>query len=268
MSNLSNYSSDKEQARMAWLLHKVACIPNNKLDWVTKGVVVGISNEFARLGVPHGQLTKVWYPNIAEQSGLSIESVKGGITKLEKVKAIIKEVRAEYNKDTRERNKRVWLSFTPEFLVNPANLFVDAPSSNHGGKRMSVCCPHCGQYHPLHKITSFYCTGCGGMIDHLTETQTVENVSPREEEETEDKHRALLARLDMLIDSSDNYYDAATIPDDVVDEMGGAQVVLQADPLELAERMSIPPEIRQGLDTEDIVLLDEIRQGMYHRNEE
>jgi hypothetical protein len=263
-----SYSPEKEQARMTWLLHKVACLPNTKIDWVVKGVVIGLSNDFSRRGVPHGQLSKVWYPNIAEQAGLSVDSVKAGISQLAKLAAIQKEVRWEEDEKTHARKKRVWVAFTPQFLVNPAELLADAPERNRGGKRMSVQCPHCGEYHPLAKRTTFTCTGCGGQIDEMTLMETIDNVPPDEldEQTNQQQHKELLEKLDTLIENADAYYDAVDIPDDVVDELGSAKAALDASPMDIAKRLSVPVEKRYGLEDEDIELLDQVRIGLYSRN--
>src|SRR5579859_875455 len=89
----------EERNRLAtrndWLLNKVACIPNTKLNAVTKLVVLGISQEFVRLNVPHTQLTKVWYPNIADHCGLSVDAIGSSVKKLLECHAIIKDKECE-----------------------------------------------------------------------------------------------------------------------------------------------------------------------------
>src|SRR5579859_1784638 len=236
----------EERNRLAtrndWLLNKVACIPNNKLDAVTKLVVLGISQEFVRLNAPHSQLTKVWYPNIADHCGLSVQTVNSSVSKLSKCHAIIKETKCE----KQSRIRRTWVAFTPEFLINPALLFTDVEESNHGGKRVK-----------RHK-------GCGGQIVNLCtacgQTHIPDSEVYYQEEGEPERNQELLTKLDAQIELTDKYYEASQIDDDVVDAMGGPEQALAASPREIAERMSTPIHIRQGLDDEDRAQVDEIMQ--------
>jgi hypothetical protein len=239
--------------RNIWFLDKVMPIANNRLDATTKMVTFGISQEFIRMGVSHSQLTKIWYPNVADNAGLSQESVVSGVSKLAKAQAITKETKYIPCGPTKEKKKRTFIAFTPLFLTNPALVFSEVQISNHGGKRESIRCPHCDEYHPLKQRSTITCSGCGSVIEELTKVVTLDNAAPTPEVRT-DEERQVLARLDELIEATDTYYDAAEIDDEAVEAMGGAEKALAASPREIAEVMKTPYVIRKyGEDAEELL---------------
>lgn len=241
--------------RNIWLLDKVFSIPNNRLDAATKMVTFGLSQEFIRLGVPHQQLTKMWLPNVADNCGLSVQTVSSSIAKLAKAQAVVKETKKVPCGPTKEKKTRLFMAFTPLMLVNPALLFSEVEESNYGGKRESIRCPHCDEYHPIKKCSTFTCTGCGSVIEELTVSVTLENEAPQPEVRTEEE-KQVLAKLDELIEATDKYYDAAEIDDDAVEAMGGPEKALAASPQEIAKVMAVPYVVRKyGEDAEE--LLDE-----------
>ncbi len=268
MSNTSMYSPKQELKRLMWFAHEVGKLDNRKIDSSVKMVLLGISNEFARMNVPHAEMTKIWYEGVANQCGLSVDAVQKGVIKLVKIGFLKKEVKWEEDKITHEKKKRVWLAFSSEVLANPEPMIMEVEKSNRGGKRSSVQCPHCGEYHALAKRTTFSCEGCGGVIEAMTVIERVRNVPPDESTLDEENvaHQALLARLDSLIEGSEAFYDAADIPDDVVDELGGPEAALTAQPIEIAKLMAVPMHIRQGLSDEDMELVDEVVVGMRSDN--
>jgi len=194
------YDKVKLARRDNWFINKVCCIPNQKLDATTKLVVLGMSQQFVERGVNHTQMMKLWYEGIQAYCGLSDDSVGKSTRKLEKVSAVIKELRPEKNQQGIKVN-RVWLGFTPEFLTDPASLFVDAETSNHGGKRVKRH-KGCG-CHPK-EIQAWVCEKTGEVI--FENDVEDEQVGAPEE----------LARLDQQIEG---YEATATLADMPRDEL-------------------------------------------------
>src|SRR5579859_1935979 len=222
--------------RNSWLHDKVFAIPSTKLDWSTKGVVFGISQEFIRRRLPHTQLTKIWYPNIADNSGLSNETVKSCVMKLHKAQAIVKEVKFETDPVTKERKKRVWIAFTPLFIDDPFQLYGEVEESGHGGKRVKRH-KGCGG-----EIVNL-CTTCGQT--HIPNSETyIDNVDELSQQ-PDGQTLPTMAELDRDY----AYLDASDIPDDIAESMG-VENALNASAREIGKYINTPRYIREGLDEE------------------
>lgn len=220
-----------------WLIDKVYPITNTKLDATTKMVTLGLVQEFALHSTPLSHPLKVWYGNIQENTGLSKESIVSSVAKLAKVRAITKETKKVPCAPTNEKKNRTFIAFTPEFLSNPVMLFVDVEESNHGGKRESIRCPHCDEYHPLKQRTTITCSGCGSVIEELTKVITLDNEAPTNNGYTEEEKQQLAdlkARTESLVSIIENYGEVSSIPDFVVSEMGGIEAVEKASPQKIA----------------------------------
>src|SRR6266566_2318485 len=240
----SSGQDDQLMARNTWFFDRLACVPNEKLDWISKGVVLGISQEFIRKSIPHTELTMIWYGNVSDHSGLPVKTISRGVGHLVKVKAMITQTKWLVDKVTGEKKRRTLVAFTPEFLADPGFLVEEQEKINKrsGTKRHKGCggeivnlCVKCGKSH-ISEFDVYFADD-----DNLDQT---EDAPPDGKE--------MLAKLDTLIADMAPYYDASSIDDDVVDAMGGAENALAASPDEIARFMSVPRHIREGVDDDDM----------------
>lgn len=238
-----------------WLGSKVFSLPNLKLDSDAKQIIFGISQEYIRLGIPHHCQLKIWYENIASYTGMSVKSVGACIDRLVRAGAMTKETKVVASGPRKEKKRRVFIAFTPEFLLEPAKLFSEIPDRDIGGNRPRRLHKNCGG-----EITNT-CMKCGESriqekdiyIARIDESgEPVEEAQQREE----------LARMDEYIAATDRYYDAAEIDDDVVDAMGGVERALAASNREIAVMMGKPIHERQGLTDEDLEAIDQAFKSM------
>src|SRR6266487_3327451 len=245
-------SSPKNQdRRIHWLHDQVFCIPNTKLDTATKMVVFGISQEFVRRGISHTQPTKIWTPNVMGSSGVSKDTVQSSTSKLVKAEALTKELKWEKDK-LGEKKQRVYIAFTLAFMRNPAALFVEVEESGHGGKRIKRH-KGCGG-----EIVNL-CTTCGQthIPNHETYLEEVkEDDTPDGTQGAVDKDGQPLPSMEELDHWYDMGTDAAEIPDDVAEPMGGEDAALQAKPLDIRTRMNMPRYQREVLYDEDMSEVD------------
>lgn len=198
-----SYDNVKLANRASWIFNKVSSIPNAKLDWTTKGVVIGISQQYVERGIPHSQMMKLWYQGIQDYNGLSSDSIGKSVAKLKKARAAIAEQRAERKSDG-STARPMWFCFTPEFLTDPAQLFIDAIESNHGGsrvKRHKGCggeivnlCTACGETH-IPESETYYENEPEEMPGELASNDEPERLESAIRAERE--HKALLARGDF-----------------------------------------------------------------------
>ena len=249
---------EREMAkRSLWLFKYIDSVDNAKLSPAEKYIIRSIFWEFLRKRILPSQLTKMWYPNIGSHCGLSYDAVGTAIKRFAKFGILSHQVKREKNTHGEETN-RVYLAFTPEFLTTPWEVIAKIPEKNRGGKREPIQCPHCGEYHKLSKKSTYTCTGCGCQIDSLTEYQEIPNDPPSTTQLGKTEQETELARMDKIISDSESYHEAADIPDDIVDAMGGPQEALSASPVEIGKRMSVPRHEREGLTDEDMATVDAI----------
>jgi hypothetical protein len=251
-SHSNGQSYEQLLARNDWFVNRLACVPNSKLDWISKGIVLGISQEFIRLGIPHDELTMIWYGNVSDHSGLPTKTISNGVGHLVKAKALITETKWVSDKVTKEKKRRTLIAFTREFISNPGALFEEQEKINKRGQGVRRH-KGCGG-----EVVNL-CTQCGQS--HIPETEIYYADDPDEKEDAPRDGKEMLAQLDNLIDIMAPYYDAADIDDDVTDALGGAAQALTASPGEIAQRMAVPRHVREGLDDEDLeIVLDTMHE--------
>lgn len=230
--------------RDLWFSKRIAPIPNNILDWSTKGVIFGVSQEFVQKNIPLTRLLKVWYPNLRDHCGMTEGTFKKGMATLTQAKAIIKSTTTEPDKTTKEKKTRTWLAFTPEFIKDPISLFAPLQKEEkRGGDRRIKRHKGCGG-----EVVNL-CTTCGET--HISEKDVYFESADSQESDISNDGRVDLAQLDALIAATDQYYEAADIDDDVVDAMGGADKALAASPAEIARIMAMPRYEREGITAEE-----------------
>lgn len=259
---ISCYTTEKLSRRNTWLHEKVFCIPNKKLDSTTKLVVFALSQWFVHKGIPHQHPIKIWYQDIQDRTGLSDDAVSTALVKLARARAIIKETKKVPSGPTGEKKRRVFISFTPEFLTDPGSLFAEVEDRNHGGKRTRKIHKGCGG-----EIVNL-CTTCGQSHIPDSEVELLVEVDGEVSEPEPDAKRTELQRMDEYIAATDHYYDAAEIDDDVVDAFGGPEQALKASNREIAEMMSKPVNIRNGVSDEEMDAAYEMLREMKDSNPE
>lgn len=245
----SYYTPRRLFLRDSWI-GRVFSLPNVKLDPHAKLVVFGVSQEYVRLGIPHSHPLKIWYPNVQDCTGLSDKSVASSIDRLVKANAMTKETKWLPSGPTKEKKRRVFVSFTVEFLTNLTMLFEEVEDRDIGGMRARRVHRNCGG------TVVNVCTECGTADIPASDVYWEkivdgEPLGQKTKEQSDELHR-----MDEYIAATNRYYDAAEIDDDVVDAMGGADAALAASSREIAERMAQPAFIRNGLTEEDLETID------------
>lgn len=226
------YNSRQMIARSIWL-DKIMSIPDSKLSPSTKIVVSALSYDFATRGVAHTEMIKIWVPNLSDYSGLCRKTVGQHLDYLSQIGAIIKERRPERRADG-VTITRVWITFVAQFYPDIQLVLPDRPQRKER-QRISIRCPHCGEYHNLQQRALYFCTGCSSQIEELIEIKEIENRAPGAEE---------LARLDRDVAAIEKCgADVAMIPDEAIDEFGSAEATLNASPIEIARVIEAREEL-------------------------
>lgn len=250
MSHIANYTRETVNTAIltqsidivaydAWYWDKVAFIPNKKLSSSVKITIGAIAHEMFSQGKRLTQLTRVWYPNIADRCGLHVKGAfQDNINFLVKTCALVKNDIEERNPKTNVKMKtHVQIAFTREFIDNPGVFFADVDTNWGGEGRVPVECPHCHEYHSLKKISTITCTGCGSLIEELTTKKTIPNEAPKKKVYSTEQRKQLdelIVRTDGLVAAYDKYSEVSDIPDFVVTEMGGIEAVEKAAPQQIA----------------------------------
>lgn len=253
MSHIVNYTRETVQSAIltksidivaydAWYWDKVAFIPTKKLSPSVKITIGAIAHELFSHGSRLTQLTRVWYPNIADRCGLHPKGAfQDNINFLVKTSALVKDDIEERNPKTNVKMKtHVQIAFTREFIDNPGIFFAEVDSNWGGEGRVPVECPHCHEYHSLKKRSTVTCTGCGSLIEELTTTKTIQNEAPKKKAYTIEQKQhldTLIVKTAEWVEAHEAYSEVSDIPDIVVAEMGGIEAVEKASPLQIAATM-------------------------------
>jgi DNA-directed RNA polymerase subunit RPC12/RpoP len=197
------YGERQMIARMVWL-DKVMALPDGKMSPTTKVVIAALSEDFAVRGIPHTQMSKLWIDGgLTSYSGLNKKTVGQHIDILANAGAYIKERRIEKKPDG-VTVPRIWGAFSAQFY--PV-ILVNLPdrATRKERQRVSIRCPHCGEYHNLQRYSFVHCGGCGVEIEEMRETEEIENVAPcvRPDE---------LARLDQQVEAYEAIVTLAEMP--------------------------------------------------------
>jgi hypothetical protein len=242
-SNINERMSNllKQATRMSkydkWL-DNLWCIPNSRCSTSLKVFVPALEHHYrTRKSEPDG-MRKIWMQDVLDRCGLSHDTGGKALAKLAKVDAINR-------KDVLEKNKktRIYIAFNPLFLAEPAQFFTE--EGNHGGFREPVKCPHCQEYHPLQKRSTFICGGCGTPIEELTTTRMIPNHPLTEDDINNLPPLPTMEDIDVMY----QFTESSDIPDDIFDEQG--ERVLSMSAPEISKLINTPRYLREGLDDED-----------------
>lgn len=161
---------------LLWYADNVLCIENTRLNASCKVTILGILLQYHEKGMQVTAEMKLWYKGIMEYCGISADMIGDNIKRLVKAQAATSRTETQREKDGKCK-RAVYFAFTKEFLHNPGALFAEE-QTNHGGKRISIKCPGCGDYHTLRERSTMTCTGCGTVIEELTKEQDIPNEMP------------------------------------------------------------------------------------------